>query len=126
MIVMRGLSSDGPDFKPGDSRILPDDLTVPRQGQIGIRAGGYRLGARLDLRCHSLEGGGLHRLARGAVIAIRNEMKTLDAPHIFAFHMKGAIFLNRRHQLFLLGQPAHEHARAAVDKTLCEPFMQGI
>ena len=31
-----------------------------------------------------------------------------------------------RHHIFLLPQAAHQHAGAAVDKTLSEPFMQGI
>ena len=43
-----------------------------------------------------------------------------------ALDIDTAIFLDARHHIFLLAQTAHQYARAAIDKTLSEPFMQGI
>ena len=58
--------------------------------------------------------------------AVGNELKALDAADIFALHVNRAVFLDCRHQLFLLRQAFHQHAGAAVDKTRSQPFMQGV
>ena len=107
--------------------MAPDDLAVAGELQGGIGGGGHRLGAGRDLGGHRRHGGGLQgagfRAFRGAV---RHEPEALDPANVFAFHMDGAIFLNSRHQFFLLGQALHQHTGTAVDKTLCQPLMQGI
>ena len=125
--VDAGFQWRGAGAQPCDRRAVPADAAVAREDQIRIGRGGDRLGARGNFRrdrrhrCR-LQCAAMH-FTRGAV---GDELKALDAADIFALHMNRAIFLDCRHQLILLRQAFHQHAGAAVDKTRCQPFMQGV
>ena len=62
----------------------------------------------------------------GCGVAFWKEAETEEAADELALDIDTAIFLDARHHIFLLAQTAHQYARAAIDKTLSEPFMQGI
>ena len=110
---------------PGDRSAVPDDLAVTGQAEIGIGSGGQRLGPAGELAGDRLERGRPDRLGRCG-IALGKKAKTDEAADECPLDKDPAIFLDARHHIFLLPQAAHQHAGAAVDKTLSEAFMQGV
>ena len=78
--------------------MVPDNVAVAGEFQVGIGGGCGGVGAGHDFGAHGMNGGGLQgALFLAFACAIGNEIETLDAAYILAFNMNGAVFFNTRH-----------------------------
>ena len=113
-------------LEPGHGGAVPDDarLAVDREGGIG--RGGEGLRAAEDLPRHRLRPGGLEPLHVRAGGRRRDEPEAVEPADELTLDEHAAVVFDCGHQVFLLAQPPHQHAGSAIDKTLCEAFMQGV
>ena len=113
-------------FDARNDSLLPDDVARAVERKVGIGGGGHRIGTQGNLPRHGLQCCGLQGLGVGPFSGFGVEAETTDMAHIFPFNIYSAVLFDCRHQIFLLAQPPHENAGAAVDKTLSQALMQGI
>ena len=126
MKLRLGLQRARTGVDPGDRSAVPDDLAVTGEAEIGIGSGGQRLGAGDELAVDRLERGRPSTALADRGIALGNESKNRRAadnsPSTKTPPSSSMLDITSS----FCRQAAHQHAGAAVDKTLSEPFMQGI